>query len=330
VATPWAPRAGLVAGWFLITILPVSNLFFPIGVLVAERTLYVPSLAVCLLAGFAWESLAQHARAQTRRLAYALAALTVIAFGTRTVMRNPDWDSQHKVWLGLLRDHPESYRAQWLNAINLWNAGRPDLAEKYFNLAYQIWPRDSQMIAEWGNFYIGQKDWDKAIRLLEQSRDMTPFVPRTHHYLAFAYLHAGRPADAVRTAQHSLTMVGAHPSVVYPVLADALRRLGRFEEAADTWRKAIAGKSGDLWLNWAMLARAQAAAGQTEAAMRSAEIALSRTNAKDERSQAAVRGLKDAIANGCYRQKPDPAGELACDPLVGWQLIVGAAPGRMQ
>jgi Tfp pilus assembly protein PilF len=325
LATPWAPRAGLVAGWFLITILPVSNLFFPIGVLIAERTLYTPSIAVCFLAGFAWESIAQQARVQTRRLAYALAALTVIAFGTRTVMRNPDWDSLLSVWRGLHRDHPESYRAQWLNAVSMWNAGHLDLAERYFDLAYKIWPRDSQMIAEWGNFYIGQKKWDRAIELLEQSRDMTPFVPRTHEFLAYSYLYAGRPADALVTAQHALTMDGAHHSLIYPVLGSALHQLGRYPEAAEAWQKAVERKDGDLWLNWAMLARSQAAAGRSAQALRTTEVALSKTRT-DQRSKATVSDLKTAIDSGCYRQAPVTTAGLPCDPLVSWQLVVGT-PG---
>jgi tetratricopeptide (TPR) repeat protein len=328
-ATPWAPRAGLFAGWFLITILPVSNLFFPIGVLIAERTLYTPSIAVCFLAGFAWDAVAQQTRAQTRRLAYALAAILVVTFGTRTVMRNPDWDSLASVWRSLHRDHPESYRAQWLNAVGMWNAGRPDLAERYFDLAYRIWPRDSQMLTEWGNFYIGQKQWDKAIGLLEKSRDMTPFVPRTYEYLAYSYLYAGRPKDALATAQHALTLEGAHRTIVYPVLASSLHQLGRYQEAAGAWRQAVESKDGDLWLNWAMLARSQAAAGDSDEALRSSDIALSKTKT-DERSKAAVRQLKDAIAAGCYRNAAGTTASLPCDPLVSWQVIVGTPGAQAQ
>ena len=325
LAAPWASRAGLVAGWFLITILPVSNLFFPIGVLIAERTLYTPSIAACFVAGFAWDAVARHARVQTRRLAYALAALLVIAFGARTVMRNPDWDSLASVWRSLHRDHPESYRAQWLNAVSMWNAGRPDLAEQYFAIAYRIWPRDSQMLTEWGNFYIGQKQWDKAIALLEQSRDMTPFVPRTHEYLAYSYLYAGRPQDALVTAEHALSMDGAHPSLIYPVLGNALHQLGRFEESARAWQHAVARKDGDLWFNWALLARAQASAGMTGQALRSSDSAIARA-AKNPRSAETVQQLKEAITRGCYRR----AAGADCDPLVAWQVVVGPPAPQTQ
>jgi tetratricopeptide (TPR) repeat protein len=329
LATPWAPRAGLVAGWFLITILPVSNLFFPIGVLIAERTLYTPSLAVCFLAGYAWEAVAAQSRVQTRRLGYALAAIVVLGFGARTVIRNPDWKSLASVWKSLHRDHPESYRAQWLNAVAMWNAGRFDLAERYFELAYRIWPRDSQLLTEWANFYIGQKRWDKAIPLLERSRDMTPFVPRTQEYLAYSYLYAGRPRDALATAEHALKMDGAHHVLIYPVLASALHQLGRYREAAYAWHEAVQKEGGDLWLNWAMLARSEAAAGDTAAATRSTDVALSKIN-KDETSKRVVRGLKQAIASGCYEKAAEAGESLACDPLVTWQVVVGTPAAQTQ
>ncbi|HEY0673344.1 MAG TPA: tetratricopeptide repeat protein [Longimicrobiales bacterium] len=319
VATPFAPRAGLVAGWFLITILPVSNFFFPIGVLIAERTLYLPSLAVCFLAGFAWEAARKSVEQETRRLAVGAAVVVVAFFGIRTVIRNPDWDSLNSVWRSLSRDHPESYRAQWLNAVGMWRQGRPDLAERYFEIAYKLWPRDSQMITEWGNFYIGQGRFGKAIPLLEQSRDMTPFVPRTHEYLAHAYLYEGRAQEALETAIHASGMEGSHPSIYLPTMATAYERLGQHAQAAATWSRVVQLKSGNLWLNWAMLARAQARARDLESARKSAAIALARAGA-DPRSLEAARKLGPAI-EGCYQTTGQD-----CDPLAGWQVQVSTVP----
>jgi tetratricopeptide (TPR) repeat protein len=314
-ATPRVPGVGLAAGWFLLTILPVSNFFFPIGVLIAERTLYLPSLAACLLAGFAWDAALRSVQLESKRLAYALALVVVAFFSARTVIRNPDWDSLATVWRSLHRDHPESYRAQWLNAISMWNQGRNDLAERYFEIAYKLWPRDSQLITEWGNFYIGQQRYDKAIELLEQSRDMTPFVGRTYELLAYAYFHGGRPRDALATAQHALTVEGVHRALVYPVLAAAQEKLGAYDEAARTWQSQVALKTGNIWLNWAMKARAEASAGRKDDALRSADVAQTKTD-KDPRGADAVRQLKEAITDGCF-----PAGG-DCDPLTPWQVGV--------
>jgi tetratricopeptide (TPR) repeat protein len=316
LATPLSPRAGLVAGWFLITLLPVSNFFFPIGVLIAERTLYIPSLAVCCLAGYAWEAAARTTEAETRKLALGAAVVIVLLFGGRTVIRNPDWDSTPTVWASLLRDHPESYRSQWLNALNAWHKGQNEFAERYFQIAETIWPRDSQMLSEFGNFYIGQRKYDKAISYLERSRNMTEFVPRTHQLLAYAYLGARRSKDALATARHAATMEGSDMQLNDAVIAGAHEQLGQYPQAIAAWQKVVKEKRGDMWLNWAMLARAQATAGRNREALQSADRALAKTS--QELTRTTAQNLKAAIADGCY----DRAAAAGCDPLLGWQIGV--------
>jgi protein O-mannosyl-transferase len=91
--TPWNPAVGFPAAWFLIGIITVSNLLFPIGVIVAERTLYMPSLAVSAIVAYGWLALAPRLTPQARRLAPVLLLLVVIAGGVRTWVRNPDWRS---------------------------------------------------------------------------------------------------------------------------------------------------------------------------------------------------------------------------------------------
>lgn len=317
LVTPRFPQFGLPAGWFIITILPVSNFFFPIGVLIAERTLYLPSFAVCFLAGYAWQEAGKLAVRESRRLAIGFAFLITIVFSGFTIKRNPDWDSLQSVWDSLARDHPESYRAQWLKAIDLWSKGQYPLAEQYFLLANRIWPRDSQLLKEFGNFYIGQRRYDKAIELLERSRDMTPFIPQTWQLLAYAYLYGDRPAEALAAAQHATVLESTQASLTYPLMGGAYYELGRYGESAGAWRLATQTPRGDLWLNWAMLARALAAAGFERDARQAVEQAMIRTG-KEPSLQNVVRRLEEAIASNCY-----PAGSN-CDPLEGWAITAGS------
>ncbi|KAG8261392.1 Protein O-mannosyl-transferase tmtc3 [Homalodisca vitripennis] len=39
--------------------LPASNLFFPVGFVVAERVLYMPSMGFCMLVAYGWQILAE-------------------------------------------------------------------------------------------------------------------------------------------------------------------------------------------------------------------------------------------------------------------------------
>jgi Tfp pilus assembly protein PilF len=319
VATPFAPRAGLVAGWFLLSILPVSNFFFPIGVLIAERTLYLPSVAVCFLAGFAWEA-ARAARLQTQRLVAVAAVGIVVLFSVRTIQRNPDWDSTAAVSRALNRDHPESYRAQWLNAVAVWQTGRLDLADRYFELSHRLWSRDSQMLAEWGHLNIVRSKFDRAIELLERSRDMTPFVPRTHEYLAVAYLQTGRAQEALETALHASTMKGTNSVFNLRTMAAAYEELGDYASAAKLRERMLQLRGGDLWLNRALLARARARAGDHKGALEAVEAAL-RQAGSDPRSRATVQEVADGVRSGCYA-----AGNRPCDTLDEWQVRLVPAP----
>jgi protein O-mannosyl-transferase len=319
--TPWRPRAGLVTGWFMLTILPVSNFLFPIGVLIAERTLYLPSVAVAFLAGFAWEAAMKSTVRETRRMAIAGALAITLLFGVRTVIRNPDWDSLAAVWDGLLRDHPEAYRAQWVNGSTMWSRGQIDLAEKYFQLAEKIWPRDSQMLSEIGNFYIGQRKFDKAVEYLEKSRDMTAFVPRTYEFLGFAYLYANRPSDALAAVIHANRMGGAHKALTYGVMAGAYDELGRYDDAAGAWRASAKARDGDIWLTHAFQARSLARAGRTQDALAATDVAMKKSMNQPS-IIAVVSKLRAAIAGGCY---PNGTG---CDPLKGWMITSGAIVPR--
>jgi hypothetical protein len=37
--------------------IPASNLFFPVGFVVAERVLYVPSMGFCILVAHGWQKI---------------------------------------------------------------------------------------------------------------------------------------------------------------------------------------------------------------------------------------------------------------------------------
>ncbi|MGH7538242.1 MAG: glycosyltransferase family 39 protein [Gemmatimonadales bacterium] len=89
-------------GWIGIAFLPVANLLFPVGFLLAERTLYLPSVGFALAAG-AW--LARLPRGVLRPTAAALVVLCAV----RTGLRVPVWRDNTSVTLSILEDSPHSY-----------------------------------------------------------------------------------------------------------------------------------------------------------------------------------------------------------------------------
>lgn len=345
--TPLSPAAGLPAAWFFITILPVSNLLLPIGVVVAERLLYTPSFAVTLIAASAWRSIDMaacwcpsfHSRSRSqsrsrsrtepiptlRRLAlYAAPLLALILMGYRTWTRNPDWKDTSAVLRALVRDHPESYRAQWSTGGAALAEGNPRLALRYLELAHRMWPHDPQLLDDLASAYLSTGDHVKAIPLLERSREELGWVARTHFMLAIAYITAHRFDDALAAATRA-DRLGLPRDLLYPLLAQAYEGLERHGDAIAAWRATLRHPASDHWTYHARLARLLARDGAIDAAVAHVDSAEAGVNAADTANTRLLRRLRDAITRSCYSRwsRPNARQRSGCeDPLTEWRVLV--------
>jgi tetratricopeptide (TPR) repeat protein len=319
VLTPWLPRLGFPAAWFLISILTVSNLFFPIGVLVAERTLYLPSVALSALVAFAWHAGTPRASPVSRRIAVAGAACVLLLFGVRTWIRNPDWKDTPAVWDAIYRDHPYSYRAQWVQASLAYTAGYMDVAEQRYRMARRIYSRDSQFMADYANFMMTLGRYDEAVPILEEARRSHAYVPQNAVILAYAYIATGRYREALDMALAAETL-GPVLGSTLPIRAYAYAGLGDHDRAIGTWRVAVERAPGRPWRRRAFLARALALGGYTDDAL--AELAAAREATDDTTAHDAIDLLEAAIREGCYAgaaaQPVAPGAAPECDPLGEW------------
>jgi hypothetical protein len=136
-------------GWIGVSYLPVANLMFPIGILIAERTLYLPSAGLALALG-AWGSAA--AGAWTKRSPHSLRVLraafvVVILLGAvRTVLRVPVWKNDVSLTVSILSDSPRSYRAVARAGMHFQAAGRHAEALEAFRSAIAIYDRDPGLL----------------------------------------------------------------------------------------------------------------------------------------------------------------------------------------
>ena len=122
-------------GWIAIAFLPVSNLLFSTGVLLAERTLYLPSVGLALAAGTAL------ARLPPERLRVVLVAV-VLAGGIRSGLRTPVWHDDFSVTQSILEDSPNSYRGPARMAAIYQSHRQPAQALGALREAAKIYDRD--------------------------------------------------------------------------------------------------------------------------------------------------------------------------------------------
>lgn len=323
--TPVSPAAGLPAAWLLITMLPTSNLLMPIGVVVAERLLYTPSIALSIAIAFAIRhALHGELPARSKRLATAFGIVILVAMGVRTWIRNPDWKSTEAVLAALSRDHPESYRSQWHNASRAILAGQPEIGEGYMRLAHRIWPHDPELLNELAFMYVGKGQFDSAAAFVERAREITPWLPRTHGILAQAYIGQGRFEEALEAVERAHRL-GGPPEITHPLRAQAYEGLGNLELAVAAWDASTRAVPG-FWNYWTRHARALARAGFTDRALATTDSALAAAPPGDSAVIAIVTQLRDEIVAGCFGDANLRAAEHECEDRIGqWKLLAPVA-----
>ncbi len=102
--SPWAACS---IAWWLLFLLPCSNLVVPLGSVYAERFLYIPSAGACVLAGAGFARALASARTKAVRLALLGAAAGLLcAAALLTLKRNRDWSDAERFWRKAVAESP--------------------------------------------------------------------------------------------------------------------------------------------------------------------------------------------------------------------------------
>lgn len=221
-----APLVSFAAGAAALAYLPTSNLFFPSGIVLAERTLYVPVLlpAAAVGLGVVWVGEVRGSRA-------ALAGLVLISLvlGWRSAERLPAWRDNRALLLTLLEERPESYRAHASAAAVLAGIGDTAAARREYERADSLFPRDPHLNASHAFYLLSLGDTGHVGPLIARAREMMPdqWVALRGEFLLWL-----RRGDVNRAARVADTAVGRRPweadwyRLILQRVIDSLRTAG--------------------------------------------------------------------------------------------------------
>jgi hypothetical protein len=176
-------------GWIAIAFLPVSNLLFSSGVLLAERTLYLPSAGLALAAGAAL------ARLPAQRFRVAL-ALLVVAGAIRSALRTPVWHDDFTVTQSILQDSPESYRGPARMAALYQSHRQPERALAALRIATRTFDRDPTLFIAGADAALTLGQSDLADSLLARAELLCSKCPGYYRTQALAARSRGDSAVA--------------------------------------------------------------------------------------------------------------------------------------
>jgi len=285
--------------WMAGTLFVVSNIISPSEILLAERTLYLPSVGAVLLVGYGLDRFAGRWRA-----AGGVAAGILVGLGAlRTVTRVPVWRDNATILPQLVRDAPGSFRSYWVAGALNYMTGDSARGEALLRRALAVHP-------------LARGVWtDLATQLEHQGR---------WRAAAAAYSAAFR-IDSTRTGQAALAVVNL-VRAGGPGALDSAEALGRTARRIDprdyqllialgdlalarrrpleamTLRRQVAWRFPEVWWYWYLTAQAALEAGYCPEAERSFQR-LERLGADTARVAELTR---KAEAGGRCRVRPHP------------------------
>jgi 4-amino-4-deoxy-L-arabinose transferase-like glycosyltransferase len=212
-----APALSFGLAWCCIALFPVSNVVIPTGILLAERTLFLPSVGFVLALGGGMAFVASRRPAVTRHartlIALAASVLVVAALG-RSAQRQRVWQDPVTLTVASVQDAPRSWRVQQVYGDMLFSQGRAAEAIAAFRRAIELAPeswRPRNYLAERLRMIGDDSD---AVMLLRASLAEDPRQIATIAALAPALLGAGRYAEAKELADSIVVAEKSPPMMV--------------------------------------------------------------------------------------------------------------------
>lgn len=251
--------------WFALTVLPVSNLLFAAGLLLGERTLYLPSVGLSIAVAGIWPVVAASRSPRVRRVAMAGVAAVALGLFTKTLVRNPTWYSTFTVLSTLANDHPESALALRTRASGLERAGEPDAAAEIWRLATSLLPNHYGMLVESARFFGNVGAWGEADSLLVRAIAISPEDPVAYQVRAEHFLRQGLGREGHRAALQGLAVIGSDDEL-WALVSESYIAKGDLEAAVRA-RRAALGKDPASVRDWGRMADLLEALGRTQEAV---------------------------------------------------------------
>lgn len=197
--------------------IPASNLFFPVGFVVAERVLYVPSMGFCILVAHGWCKIST--KSVFKKLSWVCLSLVIFTHALKTLHRNWDWESEYTLFMSALKVNKNNAKL-WNNVGHaLENEKNFERALKYFLQATHVQPDDIGAHMNVGRTYKNLNRTKEAEESYMTAKSLMPQIIPGKKY-------------AARIAPNHLN--------VYINLANLIRaNESRLEEADQLYRQAI-------------------------------------------------------------------------------------------
>jgi len=165
--------------YFFVTIFLFSNFIIDIGAPLAERLLFQPSLAFCIVVA----ALYLKAGSKFNLPAKSMFVVIFILYSAKTVVRNAEWKNNATLYFADVITSPNSVRTNMFVAqeyvVKAQAEKNKELQKAYFHdaihydeIALNLYPHHKNLYKDLGSAYLGLKDYFKAADFWLQSYNL--------------------------------------------------------------------------------------------------------------------------------------------------------------
>ncbi|GFT46833.1 protein O-mannosyl-transferase TMTC3 [Nephila pilipes] len=231
----------------IVPFLPATNLFFPVGFVVAERVLYIPSMGLCMLVSQGCSMLYEK-RSKTLTVVGILFLLTMQTM--KTISRNNDWKSEHSLYSSALAVNQRNGKLYNNMGQVLESTNRFDEALLHYRRAMEIEPEDVRSYLNVGRVLTNLRRYKEAEDIYRKAKTLFPesgvlevHVTPSHLqlFLSLAFLisqNESRLEEADALYREALTLRSDFTNA-YLNRGDVLLKMNRSKEAETMYQRAI-------------------------------------------------------------------------------------------
>ncbi|XP_014609457.1 PREDICTED: transmembrane and TPR repeat-containing protein 4-like isoform X2 [Polistes canadensis] len=233
----------------VVPFLPASNIFFTVGFVLAERTLYIPSAGYCLLVVIGLQKLLK-GNLNLAKLEY-----------EEALRLNPNYPQAMNNLANLLKDEgkydvaenlfkqavtlQKDFATAWMNyGIVLSALKRYEESEKSYLTALSQKPKYPDCYYNLGVLYLEQKHYHKALIAWTNATKLKVTHRRAWTNMVILLDDLGMSEEALKIANEALQHIPDHASIYFNI-ANILGKLGRFSEAETYFKQAVSRNPTD-------------------------------------------------------------------------------------
>ncbi len=292
-APDWVAGTAMGVGWFVAAVSPVSNLVVLTGILLAERTLYLPSVGTSIaVAAICVSVIGTDPGARVRRVTALSAVVFVcLAWGVRTVTYIPVWRDNPTLFAYTAQYIPESIRAQLFRGDFRATSGDEAGALPHFRYALRRANFGFEQLLSDGVTARDAGQLDVARVFLVRAAVLADGNAAAHLSLANLALMREDAEEAEYWARGA-TEIDTEGVVPPYLLSVALERQERWAEAG-RFRAEVARRDSARWEPWRETAGLLQRAGDVPGALSAIDSAQART--RDPQAGRVLDSLRTAV-----------------------------------